>query len=85
MSPPEETSDLVVLRVYKFHHEAELARSVLEAHDILSMIAAAGPWDGTLSMTEGVRLLVRKADAEEADEVLGQPGPVGAIVIPFPK
>jgi hypothetical protein len=73
--------DLVSVRTFMNHIEADLARSALEAPGIESAISAddAG---GTaksrigrphLWIGAGVRLLVRRADAERADEILKTP------------
>lgn len=64
--------DLVVLRTYLNRFDAELARTALEAAQILSIIDADGS-SGTQPglWLGGVRLLVRAEDAEQAAQVLG--------------
>lgn len=71
-------SDLVVLRRYRWRHEAEVARGLLEdagigaavsADDAGGMLAAGGFPMGALP----VRLLVREEDASRAVEVLSGP------------
>lgn len=76
-SPPpsaaERLEDPVVLRTYLALHEAELARTQLEGHEITASIEDAGvagvhPWiAGALG---GVRLMVSAEDAPRAGEVL---------------
>ncbi len=65
-----ETS-LVVVRTFLTDVEAELARSVLEAAEIESLIRAddCGGVGPNLGLT-GVDLLVAAGDAARADEVL---------------
>ena len=74
MKPSRTVDDLVVVRTYDYRHEAEVGRSVLEAHSVPSVISAddsgaMGPWLGR--STGGVRLLVRHADRVKAKELLG--------------
>jgi hypothetical protein len=66
---------LVVLQTYTYRHEAELAHSVLQAFEVLSLISAddlGGEGLGT-DLIEGVRLLVRAEDVERAREALRIP------------
>jgi hypothetical protein len=71
-------SDLVCIRTYSFRPEAELARSVLEASGIESVLLADDAF-GMRPMvgvaTGGVRLCVRGSDAEKADAILDQAEP----------
>lgn len=69
------TDDIVVLRTFATHIEADLAKSALEAAGIDAAISAddAGGTRPHLWVGAGVRLLVRRADAERADEVLNTP------------
>ena len=64
--------DLVVVKIFTYRHEAELAQTALEAADINSMISAddAGGEVVGLEFTRGVRLLVRPEDEEPAREIL---------------
>jgi hypothetical protein len=66
-------AELVVVGTFWNHIQAELAQGALEAGGIESMISAddAGGLRPHLSMTMGVRLLVRAEDAEKAGNVLG--------------
>jgi len=67
--------DLVVVRTFMNHIEADLAKGALEAAGIESAISAddAGGTRPHLWTSAGVRLLVRRTDAEGAAEVLGTP------------
>jgi len=65
-------SNLVTLKTFLNHVDADLAKSVLDSMGIESLISAddagglrPGLWTGT-----GVRLLVRREDAELAGAVL---------------
>jgi hypothetical protein len=67
-----EHPDLVVVRTFGNRIDAELAQSALEAGDIESMIQAddaSGEQPGL--WLQGVKLLVRADDAEQATEILG--------------
>jgi len=65
------SSELVVIRTYLNHFDADVARSALEAADIPSMIRSddCGGMRPHLWMG-GVELLVRSEDLEAADEIL---------------
>jgi Putative prokaryotic signal transducing protein len=67
--------DVVTLRVFNSHIEADLARSALEAAGIESIVGAddSGGMRPHLALTAGVRLLVRAGDAERAEQVLDTP------------
>jgi hypothetical protein len=67
--------DIVTLRVFNTHIEADLARSVLEAAGIESVIAAddSGGMRPHMALTAGVRLLVRAQDADRAKQLLDTP------------
>ena len=73
----DRADDLVVLHTYLYRREAEMARSVLEAFGIESMLSAddlGGEGIGA-DLDEGIRLLVRANDVEDArDALLKQPG-----------
>lgn len=69
--------EVVVLRKYLTHMEADLAKSALEAAHIQAAISAddaggmrPGLWMG------GVRLLVRQEDAARAGDLLGLAQPL---------
>jgi len=73
--PPEpevEYRDFMPVKTYFSRHEAELARSVLEANGIEATIASddAGGLQPGLSFTRGVQVLVNGDDILEAEEVL---------------
>lgn len=63
---------LAVLRTYATSFEAELARMVLEAHDIPAFAQGddAGGMEPALGYLHGVRLYVRWSDAIAAGAVL---------------
>ena len=67
-------AELVVVRTFLNPFDAELAKSVLEAAEIQSIVQAddAGGLQPGLWVGTGVQLLVRTEDAERADEVLGK-------------
>lgn len=75
----DPAADLVVLNTYVFRREAEVAQSVLTAFGIESMLSAddlGGEGIGA-DLDEGVRLLVRAEDVDDArDALLKQPGTV---------
>ena len=64
--------ELVVLRTFGNHIEADLARSALEAAGIESMVRAddAGGTRPSLWVGSGVQLMVRAEDEQWAAEVL---------------
>jgi len=71
-------SDLVCIRTYSFRPEAELAQSVLDADGVESVLVADDahgmrPMIGLA--TGGVRLCVRREDAEKADAILDRAEP----------
>lgn len=63
---------LVVLRTFATSFEADLARMVLEAHDIPALAQGddAGGMQPALGYSHGVRLYVRWSDAIAAGAVL---------------
>ena len=67
--------DLVVVRTFLNHVEADLAKGALEAAGIESAISAddAGGMRPHLWVGAGVRLLVRQTDVERAVEILETP------------
>jgi hypothetical protein len=66
------TQELVTVRTFINHIDADLARSALEAMGIESLVSAddAGGLRPSLWTSEGVRLLVRAEDAALAAAVL---------------
>lgn len=64
--------DLVCVQTYFNRESAEIARSVLEANDIRALVLAddCGGVRPHLQLTEGVKLLVNRLDAEKARSVL---------------
>jgi len=66
-----DPSELVVIRSYRFGYEAELARILLEATEIPCVLL---PDTYTELGTSGVRLAVRRGDADDAVAVLDTPG-----------
>src|SRR5262245_3917962 len=67
-----EHPQLVVVRTYPSHVEADLARTALEAAGIESMFGSddQGGQSPGLAFTRGIALLVRSEDVEDADEIL---------------
>ena len=65
-------TDLITVAVFTMHVEADLARGALEAAGIYAVIAAddAGQQNPGLDYSRGVAVLVRKADAAAARDVL---------------
>ena len=62
--------ELVAVRTFFHHIDADLAKTALEAAGIESVVSAddaGGAWAGT-----SVRLLVSEADFTQADEILAE-------------
>lgn len=72
-----QNEDLIVVQTYPSVIAAEMAKSALDAAEIDSFLQSddSGHLDPALSMTNGVKLLVRAADAAAAAEVLEQVTP----------
>ena len=70
---PTDHPQLVVVRTYTSHVEADLARTALEAAGIESMVTSddEGRQSPGLGFTRGTALLVRSEDVKDADEILG--------------
>jgi len=70
-----EDTALVVVRTFGDRIEAELAQSALEAAGIESMVRTddMGGLRPHMALTNGVGLLVRSEDAQQADQILGTP------------
>jgi hypothetical protein len=67
--------EVVTLRVFNTHIEADLAHSALEAAGIESIVVAddSGGMRPHMALTAGVRLQVRAEDAARAQQVLDMP------------
>ncbi|HEX5435551.1 MAG TPA: hypothetical protein VFW98_00215 [Gemmatimonadaceae bacterium] len=63
---------IVILRTYANEYEADLARAILEAHEIPALVLRddAGGMYPSLTFIHGVRLAVRREDARDALELL---------------
>ena len=72
-----EHPDLVVVRTFLNHFEADVAKSALEAADIDALISTddAGGMKPAMSLGSMVKILVRAEDAERASEILDAPPP----------
>jgi len=66
---------LVVVRTFGDRMEAEMALSALEAAGIESMLRTddLGGLRPHMALTNGVAVLVRAEDAQQADQILGTP------------
>jgi hypothetical protein len=66
------SSSLVVVQTFANESSALVARAILEANDIQSMLASDGSssMEPQLQFSQGVRLLVHEDDAEDARELL---------------
>jgi hypothetical protein len=68
--PPN--SDLITIRVFMSQSEASIAKGALEAFGVACMIThddCAGQRP-SMTMVEGIRLIVRADDAAQAEEIL---------------
>lgn len=65
-------ADLIVIRSFTTEVEADIAKSALQAFGVDCMISRddCGGQRPHLAFSEGIRLLVRPADAERAEQVL---------------
>jgi hypothetical protein len=70
--------DIVVLREFSNEAEANLAASVLEANCVPARVAVdtAGGAFPSLALVFPIRLLVRRADADLARELLDNPSAI---------
>jgi len=73
--PPVSETDhpqLVVVRTYPSHVDADLARTALEAAGIDSMVESddQGGQSPGLAFTRGIAILVKSEDVDLADEIL---------------
>ena len=64
--------DLVTIRVFNDELEANFAKSTLESEGIDSMLSSdnAGGMEPPLSLSQGIKLIVRSEDAERAGAIL---------------
>jgi hypothetical protein len=64
----------VVVRTFGYRHEAELFRSILESHGIVSFVGAddEGSLHPGMGFTRGVKLFVSEEDAPRASDILDQ-------------
>ena len=68
----EVRPDLIAIRTFTSESEADVARLALEAFGIDCMFGRddCGGQRPSLTMSEGIRLVIRSADAHRAEEVL---------------
>ena len=69
-----DPNEPVVIRTYRHEYEAELARARLDAADLHCLVLAPAYAE---HMGASVRLLVRRADVEEARAILDAPTVAG--------
>jgi aspartate/methionine/tyrosine aminotransferase len=69
-----EYVDLVNLEKYSDRHEAELVKGLLSAHGIDAVVHGDrfGGYEPVLAFLQGVRLLVKREDLEEAKKILAE-------------
>lgn len=69
-----EYADLVNLEKYSDNHEAELVKGLLSVHGIDAVVHGErfGGYEPVLSFLQGVRLLVKREDLEEAKKILAE-------------
>ena len=74
--PGEKEPELVTVRTFGDEFEAMVAKSALEAAGIESVISAddCGGLRPALSLTQGIRLVVKLRDAVRADKILAGKG-----------
>jgi hypothetical protein len=67
-----DQDELVVVATYRYRHEAEIGRTMLEANGVDAVISADdfGGVQPMLGAVSGVRLLVRRQDARAARALL---------------
>ena len=67
--------DTVLLRSYRYRHEADLARALLDAAGIRSVLVGddAGGMGPHIMSDNPIRLYVASESASEAEEVLAEP------------
>lgn len=66
------SDEVAVIRIYSNEMEAIMAKQVLEESGVTAFVFAddAGGMEPQLQRTSGVRLVVSRADAERASEIL---------------
>lgn len=66
------TDELVNIRTFSSEMDASMAQQILEQSDISSFVSAddAGGMEPQLQLSRGVRLMVNRADAGRAQEIL---------------
>ena len=64
--------ELVVIRTYQNNLDADLAKSVLDAAGIDCVIRGSQhtPYHAGIALSQGLELIVRAEDAEDADRIL---------------
>ncbi len=75
--PPEDETEylpLVAVETYHSRHEAQLAKSFLDANDVDAVVETddAGVAVPGLAFTRGVRLLVKEEDVQKAKELFAE-------------
>jgi hypothetical protein len=67
---------VVLLRIFPNEPAAIIARAILEANDIPSILSTDGArgMEPQLAFVQGVRLSVRESDVAAANELLDAPG-----------
>jgi hypothetical protein len=72
MTHTPKQDELVVVATYRYRHEAEIGKGMLEANGIDAIVNAddLGSVHPVLGATSGIRLLVRREDAHTATQLL---------------
>lgn len=73
LDPAEEQTGFVTIRVFTSESEAGVAKAALEAFGIECITGSSDAVGGqypSMRMTQGIPLLVRPEDVEEAEQVL---------------
>lgn len=63
-------ADLICIKKFADRHEADVAKSVLDANHIASFIQSDDAGGMYPSMTQRIQLLVKKTDVQEASKIL---------------
>ena len=63
-------ADLICIKRFADRHEADIAKSVLDANRIASYIQTDDAGGMYPFMTEQIQLLVKKTDVQEASKIL---------------
>jgi len=66
------SQEAVIIKIFSHEAEAEMAQQLLQAAGVQSFIFKddAGGMEPHLQLTQGVRLMVNREDAERAQEIL---------------